>query len=70
MMGKSVRQIWVNDISISLQKVRLLAFEEQFDLKVQEVDEKYKKKMEELMTQNTELKYEKPLAPNTYPWKN
>lgn len=37
-------------------KVRLLAFEEQFDLKVQEVDEKYKTKLEELMTQNTELK--------------
>ena len=36
--------------------MRLLAFEEQFDLKVQEVDEKYKTKLEELMTQNTELK--------------
>ena len=41
---------------ILFQKVRLLAFEEQFDQKVQEVDEKYKQKMEELMTQNTELK--------------
>ncbi|KAL4217347.1 hypothetical protein ACF0H5_023798 [Mactra antiquata] len=37
-------------------KVRLFAFEEQFDQKVQEVDEKYKKKIDELMTQNTELK--------------
>ncbi|KAK3592444.1 hypothetical protein CHS0354_004875 [Potamilus streckersoni] len=37
-------------------KVRLLSFEEQFDTKVQEVDEKYKKRIEELMTQNTELK--------------
>jgi hypothetical protein len=39
-----------------LQKVRLFAFEEQFDKKVQEVDEKYKEKIDELMTQNTELK--------------
>ncbi|XP_053385930.1 flagellum-associated coiled-coil domain-containing protein 1-like isoform X3 [Mercenaria mercenaria] len=37
-------------------KVRLFAFEEQFDQKVQEVDEKYKQKIDELMTQNTELK--------------
>ncbi|XP_060575551.1 RB1-inducible coiled-coil protein 1-like [Ruditapes philippinarum] len=37
-------------------KVRLFAFEEQFDQKVQEVDEKYKAKIDELMTQNTELK--------------
>jgi hypothetical protein len=34
----------------------LFAFEEQFDQKVQEVDEKYKAKIDELMTQNTELK--------------
>ena len=33
-----------------------MAFEEQFDLKVQEVDEKYKKRINELMMQNTELK--------------
>ncbi|XP_052814534.1 flagellum-associated coiled-coil domain-containing protein 1-like isoform X2 [Mya arenaria] len=37
-------------------KMRLLAFEEQFDLKVQEVDEKYQDRINELLTEKTELK--------------
>ena len=39
-----------------LQKVRLIGFEQNFDIKVQEIDDKYKAQMHELMTQNTELK--------------
>ncbi|XP_052236733.1 myosin-3-like isoform X2 [Dreissena polymorpha] len=37
-------------------KMRLLAFEEQFDLKVQEVDEKYQSRINDLLTEKTELK--------------
>jgi len=36
--------------------MRLLAFEEQFDLKVQEVDEKYQSRINELLTEKTEVK--------------
>ena len=39
-----------------MQKVRLLDFEQQFQHKVREVDDKYKLKLQELTDQNAELR--------------
>lgn len=38
------------------QKVKLLSFEEQFEEKVQQVDFKYQQKINDLITQNIELR--------------
>ena len=43
-------------VSVWLQKVRLMDFEQRFQEKVMEVDDKYRLKLQDLMTQNTELK--------------
>ena len=39
-----------------VQKVKLMDFEQRFQEKVMEVDDKYRLKLQDLMTQNTELK--------------
>ena len=46
---------WVMSVSVWLQKVRLMDFEQRFQEKVMEVDDKYRLKLQDLMTQNTEL---------------
>ena len=43
-------------MDVVLQKVRLMDFEQRFQEKVMEVDDKYRLKLQDLMTQNTELK--------------
>ncbi|CAL1544318.1 unnamed protein product [Lymnaea stagnalis] len=42
--------------SLTDSKVRLMEFEERFQEKVSQVDDKYRHRLQELMTQNTELK--------------
>ncbi|KAL5008256.1 hypothetical protein ScPMuIL_013837 [Solemya velum] len=42
--------------SLADNKVRLISFEQQFEAKVQEVDDRYKYKIQDLMTENTELR--------------
>ena len=46
----------VDDFLVYFQKVKLLSFEEQFDEKVQQVDFKYQQKINDLITQNIELR--------------
>ena len=43
--------------TFNLQKVRLISYEQHFQDKVNEVDNKYKAQIDDLMVQNAELRY-------------
>ena len=43
--------------NFNLQKVRLISYEQHFQDKVDEVDNKYKAQIDDLMVQNAELRY-------------
>ena len=43
--------------NLNLQKVRLISYEQHFQDKVDEVDNKYKAQIDDLMVQNAELRY-------------
>ena len=56
MYSWEVSHVLVDDFLVYFQKVKLLSFEEQFDEKVQQVDFKYQQKINDLITQNIELR--------------
>ena len=56
MYSWEVSRLIVDDFLVYFQKVKLLSFEEQFDEKVQQVDFKYQQKINDLITQNIELR--------------
>lgn len=56
MYSWEVSRVLVDDFFVYFQKVKLLSFEEQFDEKVQQVDFKYQQKINDLITQNIELR--------------
>ena len=56
MYSLEVSHVLVDDFFVYFQKVKLLSFEEQFDEKVQQVDFKYQQKINDLITQNIELR--------------
>lgn len=56
MYSWEVSHVLVDDFFVYFQKVKLLSFEEQFDEKVQQVDFKYQQKINDLITQNIELR--------------
>lgn len=56
MYSWEVSLVLVDDFFVYFQKVKLLSFEEQFDEKVQQVDFKYQQKINDLITQNIELR--------------
>ena len=56
MYSWEVSHVSIDDLFVYFQKVKLLSFEEQFDEKVQQVDFKYQQKINDLITQNIELR--------------